>query len=60
MSVSISRTMLVQQRHALQRAIQQARARNEIEDVELLQSILNLLQELHDLDPRNLVKRPLH
>ena len=52
MSAESRQSILRQQRAAVLRAIEQARARQENEDVEILQSVVNLLDDLHDLAPR--------
>ena len=58
MPIDANQTMLVRQRLAVLRAVQQARARQEDEDAELLQSVAHLLEELHDLAPRVFHRRP--
>ena len=47
MPITLHRTTLLRQREAVVRAMQRARATDDLEDAELLLSVANLLEELH-------------
>lgn len=49
MPINISQAMLILQRAAVMRAINVARERRADNDAEMLQSVVHLLEELHDL-----------
>ena len=59
MSTERRQALLRQQRAAVLRAILRARYYEENGDAELLQSVVDLLDYLHDLAP-HLIRKPLH